>query len=428
MPAPHTILVAEDDPAARLLWTRYLRSKKYQVLAAADGAEALELQRTNAVDLVVTDIDMPRLNGISLLRQLRQSAPALPVIMITGKPEVAAAVECMRIGALDYISKPFHLKDLSAKIAAALEPPPPVLERTTVMPPARYVGPYRLLRLLGEGGTGMVFLADRRGCQFALKVLREDLLERSAQGGRWLARFQREAAVATSLRHDHLVPVLDYGTASDTSVPYMVMPYIQGCSLDAFDRTFPQTSLRTKVRLFMEVAEGLEAVHAAGICHRDIKPQNILVRAHDLHALLTDFGIARVPGSDLSMAGELLGTPNYMAPESFDSAAVDLRADLFSLGAVGYGLLTGRKPFQADTVAALALQIAVGKPVAPAQLVPEFPAPMASILAVLLQKNPLHRYPDVTALLADLRAFLADQELPRSGEQLHAQASANCWS
>lgn len=409
----HTILVVEDDPAVRRMWAYFLTSKGYGVLEAGDGSQALELLQAQPVHFVISDIDMPRMNGKELLRELRRRHPFMPVVLITGKPELEAAVESIRVGALDYLSKPCNLQRLATIIATAFEKQQDELEHTAVLRQGqrRLIGEYEIIRTLGEGAVGVVYLAQRDGQQFAIKLLRDAILTHGDEAKTWRARFEREATLASQLRHPNIVSVLDFGSSGSANVPYLVMPYITGKDLEYLVKGNTPPDLPTAVRILAQIADGLAAVHDAGICHRDIKPRNILIDQQQ-RPMLTDFGIARVSGLTLTNPGELIGTPNYMAPEAFEDSRVDFRADIFALGLIGYLMLLRKQAFAGDSLAVLAHRIRTADPLKPELMPPDFPAALRDILVGMLRKNPLERTGSATQVAADLRAFLVANNLP----------------
>jgi serine/threonine-protein kinase len=203
------------------------------------------------------------------------------------------------------------------------------------------IGPYRVEALIGEGGMGKVFRAVREGERepVALKIMRSRLSgdEESRK------RFLREARAAGEVRHHHLVPVLDAGQAGDRR--YLVMPYIAGRTLD--DRLaggpLPVPEL---VQILAEVAAGLDALHRAGLVHRDVKASNVLLDEHG-SAALTDFGLAkREDWSRLTKLGQVMGTVDYIAPELLRGEPATPASDLYALGCVSYEMVAGHPPFE----------------------------------------------------------------------------------
>jgi serine/threonine-protein kinase len=207
------------------------------------------------------------------------------------------------------------------------------------------------------------------------------------------------------VRHPNVVQILDYGTTPERHVPFVAMEYVAGQALDFFIRhdvlTLPQ-----RVRLLAQLAEALAAVHQAGICHRDIKPANVLV-TEELLPKLSDFGIARLPNSELTRSGQVMGSPAYMAPEAFISPRIDARADLFSFGIVAYEVLHGQRLFRGDTLLDLMHQITAPEPFPPERLHPDLSLPLAAILLRCLARRPEDRFASAQDLARALQDVLA---------------------
>jgi hypothetical protein len=210
---------------------------------------------------------------------------------------------------------------------------------------------YRIQALIGRGGMGEVYLAEHvtLGRLEALKVLSPEL---STEEG-FRRRFQREARLAASLRHPNIIPVY-YAGESDGSL-YLVMPYIRGTDLKRLIDRDRQLEPEMTLRILEQVANALDAAHAEGLVHRDVKPANVLIEDDSLHVYLTDFGVTRHMDSKthLTPTGHFLGTLQYVAPEQIEGKAVDARTDVYSLGCVLYECLTGAVPFQRESEGSL---------------------------------------------------------------------------
>jgi serine/threonine-protein kinase len=268
---------------------------------------------------------------------------------------------------------------------------------------ARKLGPYRLIRRLGSGGMGQVYLAQhallRRPC--ALKLIRPDQVgDRDAQ-----ARFEREVQTMAALTHPNTVRVYDYGLATDGTF-YYAMEYLPGLSLDQLVADHGSLPAARVVRLLRQVCGALREAHAVGLVHRDIKPANILAcqigEMHDV-AKLFDFGLVRVQAlsadAGLTGLGTITGTPAFMSPEqAAGNADVDARSDIYSLGAVAYFLLTGQTPFVRSTaVQTMAAHLAEPL-VAPRVLCPDIPDDLERVVLQCLVKDPQRRFPNMAAV------------------------------
>ena len=212
---------------------------------------------------------------------------------------------------------------------------------------------FRLESLIAEGATGAVYLATdtTQGTRAALKVLDPGL----SADERFRRRFLRESELAANLHHPHVVPTLTSG--EEDGVLYLAMPYIEGSDLRELLRDEELLEPERALDLVGQVAEALDAAHAAGLVHRDVKPGNILIEARPEgeHVYLCDFGLARHLSSPSSLTGDrgLIGTLDYIPPEQIDGRDIDGRADVYSLGCVLYECLTGERPFERESELAL---------------------------------------------------------------------------
>ena len=251
-----------------------------------------------------------------------------------------------------------------------------------------YCGPYRLIRLLGSGGMGSVYLAERSDGeiqqQVAVKVLRA-----GANRPSWRDRFLRERQLLANLNHPCIARVIDAGHTSE-SQPYLVMEYVDGVAIDAYAAPL---DLRGQLMLFLRVCDGVAHAHRQLIIHRDLKPSNILVDTAGQPKLL-DFGIAKMldETGDATQTVERMLTPNYASPEQISGVLQTTATDVYSLGAVLYKLLTGQSPHESQA--------------ASRGLNPDLPTDLGYIIRKALRQEPEERYPSVEAFAGDIRAFL----------------------
>ena len=266
----------------------------------------------------------------------------------------------------------------------------------------RTIGHYEIERALGRGAIGTVYLArdTRIGRRVALKAIQltERHFEDSTSAHEFFVRLQREAEVGGALHHPNIVTLYQAGY-QDHRVSFLAMELVDGETLfDLVKRHKPGTvPLDVTLRIARDVLRGLVYAHAKGIVHRDIKPANILI-AHDGSAKIADFGIARPEQSSLTVAGSLVGTPNYMSPEQVTGATISPRSDLFSLGVVLYEMLAGAKPFAADEIPVILHNILRQEP----ELVP---GPLGDLVMQLLQKDPAAR-PSTDQALAQIETMI----------------------
>lgn len=237
-------------------------------------------------------------------------------------------------------------------------------------------GKYRLVSMLGHGGMGSVWRAERLGWQslVAVKVMHAPGL----QDPNALARFQRESHLAASLRSLHIVQVLDDGVDTATGTPFIVMELLDGETLAERLARLKKLKPPVVAQIISQIGRALGRAHDAGLIHRDLKPDNVLIVRNDDEEVVKvlDFGIAKWLASPTkhgprTISGQMLGTPVYMSPEQFGSSAqIDHRADLWSLGVIACECMTGVRPFQGETLVSLALQVCSGDAPRPSSLAP----------------------------------------------------------
>lgn len=276
------------------------------------------------------------------------------------------------------------------------------------------LGRYEIRELLGEGGMATVYKAwdTRLEREVAIKVIRREAFPPDEME-MLLKRFEREAKLLGRLSHPNIVGVIDYGEYE--GLPYLVMVYLSGGTLkDRLGRSMPW---RDAVQLLLPVAYALEYVHEHNIINRDVKPSNILMTEKG-QPMLTDFGLVKLFGDKdkvkeavtLTSSGTGLGTPDYMAPEQWTGEPT-AKSDLYSLGVVLYEMITGHKPYTADTPAGVLLRQATESLPLPKQYIPDLPQNVESVLLKVLAKNPEDRYPDVHTFANELQNLLAGREV-----------------
>jgi WD40 repeat protein len=271
------------------------------------------------------------------------------------------------------------------------------------------LGPYEIQEVLGRGGMGVVLRAFDPGLQrvVAIKVMRPELAA-SASARR---RFIREARAAAAVRDEHVIDI--HAVEEADGLPYLVMEYVAGVSLqERLDRGGP-LEVREVVRIGMQAAAGLAAAHAHGLVHRDVKPANILLENGVERVRLTDFGLARVADdASLSQSGVVAGTPQYMAPEQARGEPVDVRADLFSLGSVLYAMCTGRPPFQAPGTMAVLKRVCEDTPRPVREINADVPEWLADVITRLHAKDPAGRFQSAAEVAQVLGERVAGLQRP----------------
>src|SRR5438309_2754866 len=264
---------------------------------------------------------------------------------------------------------------------------------------------YEILALLGQGGMGSVYKARDTELErlVALKLIRPDL----ASNPEILRRFKQELILAREVTHRNVIRIFDLGQTK--GFKFITMEYVEGRDLRAVLRERGKLSPEETVRIIAQVCRALESAHAAGVVHRDLKPQNIMLDAKD-RVYVMDFGIAHsleTPG--MTQTGALMGTPEYMSPEQAKGIKVDARSDLFALGIIFYEMLTGISPYKADTALATLLKRTQERPPPPAEVDPAIPKAISDVVMQCLEIDRDHRYSTAREILEDL-----GEEMPTS--------------
>jgi serine/threonine protein kinase len=267
------------------------------------------------------------------------------------------------------------------------------------------LGRYEVLEELGKGAMGVVYLARDPliGRMVALKTFRASQAMHGAELVEYRTRFMREAQSAGILSHPHIVTIHDVVDGTDGGgVTFIAMEYVRGINLKELLLRGDALSLDRVCDIVSQLAEALDYAHSKGVIHRDIKPANIIIDATG-RVKITDFGIARLETSDLTHEGQLLGTPNYMAPERILGHKVDHRTDIFSMGVVLYEMLTRQKPFQGENLTMVSHRIVYEPFTPPRQYAPGLPPAVAAVLDQALEKQPERRFNSAGELAAKLR-------------------------
>ncbi len=269
-----------------------------------------------------------------------------------------------------------------------------------------WLGPYRVLEVLGSGGMGVVYKAEDP--QLKRPVALKAMLPRVAGGPIAKRRFLREAQAAAAIKHDHIVTIHQVG--EDRGAPFLAMEFLEGESLHERLKRQSPLPIAEVLRIGRETAEGLAAAHQRGLIHRDIKPANIWLEnrgepgasATGGRVKILDFGLARPAAEEapLTQTGSIVGTPGYMAPEQAQGNPVDARCDLFSLGVLLYQMSTGQMPFKGHDMMSTLFALATQEPVPPMTVNFDVPAELSDLIMKLLAKSPEAR-PATARVVAD---------------------------
>jgi CheY-like chemotaxis protein len=426
--------LVDDDGALRRILAKRLRRQGHEVVEADNGSGALDALRLHSVDVVVCDIRMPDMDGMTLLEQVCEESPDTPVVLLTGAPDMATAVRAVGSGAFQYLTKPADLPRLGDCVTKAIEAHRLAASRREILESARHrvtrgiesgqeasegikegtvlAGRYRVGALLGTGGMGTVYEGRREDLAdmpVAIKVLHARLSERKDI----LVRFRREAEIVAAIDHPNIVKVLDFVTLPGGPA-FLVMELLRGRTLaQAIREDSPMAEQRVAF-IASQVLGALAAAHDVNVIHRDLKPENLLLTTlagiHDLVKLL-DFGIAKLVSLPedhrLTETGTVLGTPAYMAPEYARGEPASASGDIYAVGCVMYEALVGELPFGGDDYHAMlhAIQEASPRPIRSVR--PDVSAALVEIVDCAMAKEAAARFSTARAMAEALLPWAA---------------------
>jgi len=451
MEATGEVLIVDDNPNNLSVLGALLQEGGYRVRGATDGRQALKIAAMRAPDLILLDLQMPEMDGFEVCRRLKADAATkeIPVIVISAMDEVADKVRAFEAGAVDYVTKPFQAPEVLSRVGshlqlsrlrrellqkqAELEAQNRELEQknaelalaqertervfsalAAALPGSLLDDKYRLDEKIGAGAFGIVFRAEQLALKrsVAVKVFRPFEAGDSAVA---LERFRREGVSACRINHPNAVAILDSGI-SKTGIAYLVMELLEGKSLAEALWKAPPLPVARCAAIGAAVCSALAEAHAAGLVHRDIKPDNVFLHqsARGEVVKVLDFGIAKLLSEDDAapqlvapqLTRGLVGTPAYIAPERLTGEDYDGRADVYSIGVMLYQMLAGRLPFPATRDKALAIALAsVTQQATPlASLVTDLPEALGHVVMRALDKEPARR-PSAREIADQLSVF-----------------------
>jgi serine/threonine-protein kinase len=402
------ILVTDDEPGLRRFVAEVLTADGHHVSECADGVQAVEWAGRERLDLLITDLKMPNLDGLALLRRLRGARLDTRVIVMTAHGSVDSAVEAMKLGAIDYLEKPLKSPAaLRAIVSRALghHAAPAGRSARPAGDPSRELAAaladrYTIRQELGRGGNACVYLAEdlRHERKVAVKVLRAEMAMQMGAD-----RFRREVAIVARLTHPHILPFVDSGEAAETL--YYVLPYAEGGSLRRRMRQDGPLTIQAALQIAGPIASALDYAHRQGFVHRDVKPENILFTGGS--PLLADFGIARAitlaAGDGLTAVDMAIGTPEYMSPEQVaGDRSLDGRSDQYGLALVLFEMLAGAPPFTGNSARAVMGRHLYERAPLLRTRRPLVPARLEQALNRALAKDPADRFPTVSEFIEAL--------------------------
>ncbi len=438
------ILVAEDDEEIRDSILQWFTFHGEDVSIVPNGDLASEVLKLEKFDVLILDWEMPPgKSGPEVVQEYRDNGGDAIVILLTGRADLEDKEKGFEAGVDDYMVKPFHLKELSAKVKALLKRVAPPAKKQQIIKvktcdmcgtifdanenicPDCYVHlepeeiqflggnqfeeKYEVNGVLGRGGMSVVYKAQH-------KVLKKDFAIKFMDASRskdieYLKRFQLEAQTLSQMNHPHVVAIHDYGI-SETKHPYIVMDYVEGLSLFRALNRLEAFPISRSVELFKQSCSGIGHAHKMGIIHRDLKPANIILgkRNGDEHVMIVDFGVAkRIENEDkaaeqLTKEGKVFGTTTYMSPEHCLGQQLDQRSDIYAFGCIMYEVLTGHPPFMGDNVLDTLQKQINDDPVSvsKARDKDDLPQELEAIIHKTLAKKPKDRFQTMAELFAAL--------------------------
>lgn len=279
-----------------------------------------------------------------------------------------------------------------------------------------HLGRYEILAEIGRGGMGVVYRARDPKIDRLVAIKTISLFGQEPEEVReYRERFVFEARAAGRLSHPGIVTIFDVGEEPENHDPYIVMEYVTGESLrKLLAAETRKLSLKVTLQLVQELAESLHYAHSQGVIHRDIKPSNVLVTP-EWHSKIADFGIAKLNLSQLTIPGQLLGSPAYMSPEQLSGEGVDARSDLFSLGVILYTMITGYRPFQGNSATTVCFKVVNRDPIPVTSFDADLPAELDEIITCAMAKNPADRFQSGAEMAEVIANFRQTHTLSEKG-------------
>jgi serine/threonine protein kinase/CheY-like chemotaxis protein len=367
-----------------------------EVVEAADGVAGIARFEETSPDFVILDVHMPHLDGWHTLKGIRNRSD-VPVLMLTAEDTEQYKVRGLMSGADDYVTKPLAPAEFVARVQALLRRTvsnrtrpraPGAVADDPGLSPGDVVGSYRIDELIARGGMSAIYRATHTALDrvVALKLLGREM----AKDHTTRQRFMNEWRMAAALRHPNILPVHDAGEIDGQL--FLAMDLIEGGDLGNAIERHGALSPSRALPILDQTAQALDAAHAAGLVHRDVKPGNVLLQGD--HAYLTDFGLSKLlgGGANLTAPGRMVGTAEYLAPEQIRGEPVDARTDVYALGCVFFETLTGSSPFEVESDFTL-MYAHLERPVPKlTERKPLLPAAIDEVVARTMAKQPNDRY------------------------------------
>ena len=396
------ILLVDDDAVASEWIKDALIEKNYLIEGVPTAEAAVKMLEKMRYTLILLDINLPKMSGEEFLHYCKKNAPYSAVIMITGAPDVKDAVSLMKNGAFDYLAKPLEPQKLYDCITRVMQKRLQITLNPFIAALLKSIPPeYNVIKLISTTDTSVILLVEKEHKYYAMKSMKYEYMNRNTKNK--LKRFLREAQIMRSINHPNIVKVYEY-KFDDTHYPFILTEYIPSSSLNS--KVIQEMDIKKKLIFIHKLASAIWEVHKCGVVHRDIKPSNIMVTGTG-EPKLTDFGIASIKDSSLTLTKEILGSPKYMAPEVFlGSHDIDARSDIFSLGIIAYEMLTGISPFKGRSISHIVHSVCSDDPIRPSEIDTEIPEDVDYILAQMLAKDPDNRYRNMANTAIDLEMVI----------------------
>lgn len=412
----YTILVVDDDENLRQMIRCLLERQGHRVIEAKDGVGAIKVFKATAPDMALLDINIGKgLNGFDVCKAIREDpyGVSIPIVFITGLSTEKDLLQGFERGADDYIRKPFNVPEFNARINAQLGRIKRQSAKITKLGDRQFKPghiiegdsgeKYQILSRLSSGGMGVIFRGFRLSDNLAvvIKTLNSSFLDNYKD----IQRFLREADSTISLHHPNIAEGIEVVRNQDYC--YFVMKFVEGESLAAILDQKQVIDQKLALHIVKQVAEGLCHFHLYSLVHRDIKPGNILVD-NNRHAVLVDLGLTKAANTqpDLTTEGVILGTPYYLSPEQALGELLDIRSDIYSLGATFYHCVTGMVPFRGSSTIAIINARFLNTPESPQEVSGEIAPQISAIINKMMSRYPKDRFQSPQELLQALRAVV----------------------
>ncbi len=419
------VLIVDDEQPIVDLFRMWLSDTPYVVAFVNSSEEALEFLEVNDCNIIITDVMMPGISGIELLKKVKEKHKDIQVIVVTGHGNVEMAVDALKYGASDFLQKPVEKVKFDEAVKRAVynynatrhdetEDSEDFTKIIKIVKPGKKIGNYYLGNLIGFGSQGAVYFAHTGDKDFKYAIKIQQLLSKTPEMRIIMDRFKNEVAALKKVNHSNIIKLIDSGYESQgaTDIFYMVTEYFDGKPLDDFfGTTEAEFPAEAKVEIIYQVAKALIEIHKHGYTHRDIKPSNILVDSN-FNIKLTDFGVCKIPDSGVTAMNKIIGTPLFLPPEYIAGGEIGPKLDIYSLGIVSYMMFLNITPFAAETYNDLIYKIVNEYPIEPKKIYPHFSTELQHVIGKMLNKKPNRRYDTPQEICHDLENISLNDHSP----------------